>query len=116
MARHKNPVFNRCIGLSPCRSLCVDTLHAIFLGVMKAWCKTALWALLLSGLFGAHATNEEHVEIALNVLRHALRTFYITPAGAGLTRLHDLTSKMVGTTMRSTETTNARLRPITSPT
>ena len=35
MTRHRNPIFDKSIGLTPTMFLTVDTLHAVYLGFMK---------------------------------------------------------------------------------
>ena len=101
LARHRCPLFCQELGLSPQRSLTVDLLHAAYLGVFKIWCRVALWFLILSGAFGNIGTVEETIQTAVLVLRHDLMEWYkarhrINPK-EGLTRLSDLTVKMIGT-------------------
>jgi hypothetical protein len=97
ITKHRNPFFNKDLGLAPNRCLTVDTLHGWNFGPLKNWCKTAIWHLLLSGIYGALGNAEENILASLMILRHALHTFYRMPENAKLTRLHDLTQKMVGT-------------------
>ena len=94
LTRHRNPMFDADIGVTPNRSLTIDDLHCLYLGVFKIYAMTALWFLLTSGIFGDVGVAEENLMIALMVLRHALNEF--SKARPELTRLHDLTPKMVG--------------------
>jgi hypothetical protein len=56
-----------------------------------------MWYLLASGLFGVLGTAEENILVSLLMLRNALHIFYKTAENVKLTRVHDLTLKMVGT-------------------
>ena len=100
MSRHRNPIFSTELGLDPARCLTVDILHAMHLGVLKVWAKTTLWAVLLSGIYGQRGTAEEQMIVALMALRSALMAWYKTRhqeyPNERLTRLNDLTPKMVG--------------------
>jgi hypothetical protein len=98
LARHRNPLFCNLLGMSPKRSLTIDALHALYLGVMKSWCVAALWYILLSGMYGAIGTAEENLAAALLGLRHDLMQWYKDSSGEFpyLTRLSDLTAKMIG--------------------
>jgi len=86
--------------MSPKRNMTVDTLHAIYLGVMNAWCRTCLWHVLLSGWFGVLGTAEETLQIAVLCLKHQLMGFYKQHhrgnPNENLTRVADFTLKMVG--------------------
>ena len=97
IARHKNPYFLQRLGLSPAKTLCVDALHTLNLGVYKNWGKLAIWCLLLSGIYAAVGNAEEHLVVALLVMRNALNVFYNSPEGKGYTRIHALAPKMIGT-------------------
>jgi hypothetical protein len=97
IARHRNPLFNKALGLAPNRCLAIDTLHGWNFGPLKNWCKVAIWYLLASGFFGVLGTAEENILVSLLMLRNALHIFYTTAANRKLTRVHDFTIKMLGT-------------------
>ena len=46
LARHRNPLFDEQIGVTPTRSLTVDLLHALYLGVMNAFMVCLTWFVL----------------------------------------------------------------------
>jgi hypothetical protein len=100
--RHRNPLFMRQYGLDPAESLTVDNLHANNLGIMNVYAKTAVWHILGSSIFyGRLGTATEQAFNALLGFRHSLFLFYKSwdaahPHGK-LTRLSDLTIKMIGT-------------------
>ena len=48
LARHRNPILDPALGVSVVRSIAIDTLHTLHLGVFKSWVKVVLWKLLLS--------------------------------------------------------------------
>ena len=68
---------------------------------MNVWCKVALWFLLTCGIYGDMGAAEENLRNALLVLRHSLTNFYKDRHAKDpleqLTRISDLTTKMVGT-------------------
>jgi hypothetical protein len=102
MTRHRNPLFAdpEVTGVS-LRSVTVDILHALYLGVLNKYCAIVLWFLLSSRLFGSHGTAEEHVQVATMIMKNKLMEFYTRYADAHpekpLTRVSDLTPKMIGT-------------------
>jgi len=99
LTRHRNPVFDPEIGITPKRSLVVDLLHAFYLGILLVWCRFVIWRLLLAGAYGPPATNEGIVASIL-VLRANLMRFYSRydslHRGAKLTRVSDLVPSMLG--------------------
>ena len=42
-ARRNNPVFAKGLGTQPARVLVVDSLHALYLGVMLVFCRSLVW-------------------------------------------------------------------------
>ena len=100
LTRHRNPLFDRSIGITPKRSLTVDVLHAFFLGILNTWARIAIWKLITSGAYGHLGTQAENINIAVIVLRSALLTWYPKyeqeHPGEKLTRVSDLKPSMVG--------------------
>ena len=100
LTRHRNPLFDRTIGITPKRTLTVDVLHAFFLGILLVWSRIAIWHLITSGAYGDLGTQAENIEIAVIVLRAALLNWYPkyehAHPGEILTRISDLTSSMLG--------------------
>ena len=76
--RHRNPIFDRSIGITPRRSLAVGLLHAFYLGVLHTWCRISIWKLIESGAYGHVGTQPELVAIATMVIRSFLMNFYRT--------------------------------------
>jgi hypothetical protein len=101
LTRHPNIIFDASIGILPTTVLTIDSLHALYLGVMKIWARIAIWLVLDSGIFGDIGTASENLQIACLALRSSLMTFYkrrhSEDPAEQLTRLSDLTPKMVGT-------------------
>ena len=101
LARHRNPLFNRLVGVTPKRCLTVDLLHALYLGVIKTYASHLLWQFVLSGCFGpSPGTSEERIDTARLALLHRLINWYkdrhaLYPTEY-LTRVSDLTRKMMG--------------------
>ncbi len=102
ITRHRNPLFASSaitgLGLS---SLTVDLLHALYLGVMNRYCAVVLWFLFSSEMFGIVGTAEENLQTPVLIIKSQLMAFYKdfqrdNPSRV-LTRVGDLTTKMVGT-------------------
>ena len=96
LTRHRNPLFDREIGITPKRTLTVDVLHSFFLGVLNTWATKSIWKLILCGAYGNLGTASENLHAAILVLRDALMRWYKDLTEEDLTRVADLTVKMVG--------------------
>ena len=99
--RHRNPIFDRSIGITPRRSLAVGLLHAFYLGVLHTWCRTSIWKLIESGAYGHVGTQPELITIASMVIRSNLmnfhRSYQTDHPSSNLTRVADFTPSMIGT-------------------
>jgi hypothetical protein len=100
LTRHRNPLFDADLGVTPKKSLVVDVLHAFFLGILLAWCRFVLWKLILAGAYGHATTGHEGIVAAIMVLRSNLMRFYPSyeaqHKGETLTRVADLVPSMLG--------------------
>jgi len=100
-ARHRNPLFSGETGLDPVDGVTVDPLHALYLGVMKDWCRYAIWTLIQSGMFGAIGGAEEQAERFVIILKFELSRFYWRrrreKPHEPLTEVGNITAKMLGT-------------------
>ena len=100
VTRHRNPLVDDTLGISMSRTLRIDTLHTLYLGVFLKFCALIWWRLLFAGAFGSADTMDENIEIGLSTFkarylwwlkkRHELYPF------ANLTETHEFTKKMVG--------------------
>ena len=93
------------LGMTPYRTMTYDALHLLYLGVFQTWGKHALWMILRSPIWVAHeTTREEHLSLTIVNFRAALQNFYkaraATHPGEDLTRINDITLKMIGTSAR----------------
>ena len=101
-ARHRYPLFDADVGVTPHRSLTVDVLHAWHLGVIKGFCCYVAWFILESSLLagGACGTAEERFAVSVQSLKHQLFAFYLrrheSHPEENLTRACDLTANMFG--------------------
>lgn len=99
-ARHRNPIFSERVGIQPETSLTVDALHAVYLGCMKDFCRHLCWILIMGSIWRVHSTQEQIVEHGVSVLKYELRAWYRrrhrTHPREKLTRINDLTPKMLG--------------------
>ena len=101
LTRHRNPIFDLEIGLTPRSIMVVDLLHAFFLGILNAYCHRALWALIQSGAYGSLGTAHENLLAAAMVIRSRLFQFYKDHRRAhpedDLTQVTDFTLNMMNT-------------------
>jgi hypothetical protein len=97
LTRHRNPLFCAETGLSPKRNMTVDSLHCLYLGVMNAYVKLAIWLFIDAGVLGGLGTKEERVQSNVITLRHLLTSWYKVrrQGGENLTEISDLTVGMV---------------------
>ena len=102
ISRHRCALLNEPeLGMTPTRSITIDTLHCLYLGVMNAYVKTAMWAIFLSGVYGAIGTESENLQVAVMVMRNQLTSWYkhrheLDPREK-LIKLSKLSTKSVGT-------------------
>ena len=99
LTRHRNPIFNREIGMSPKRCLMVDLLHGFFLGVLNTWCHRVIWIMMEKGAYGDVGNEHENLEVSVMVIRANLMKFYDETFRKNgeetLTRVSDLTKGML---------------------
>ena len=102
LTRHRNPMFDRSIGITPRRCLTADTLHAIYLGILQRYCRESMWLILRSGLWGAIGTMDERIKRDASACRTQLDHWYRQRRGLypdeGLTRISRMTKGRVGPT------------------
>lgn len=109
IARHRNPLFDESLGITPHRCMTADTLHVIYLGIMLRLCRVILWMTLLSGVLVSASNLEELLSVSVLVLQNQLSAWYKRRHSANpqemLTRYHLRESK-IGT--RSAPTFKAK--------
>jgi hypothetical protein len=97
LTRHRNPFFNRDVGMEPQRIITQDSLHALYIGVMLSFCRFGVWVLISSGIWGATGTGEENLQVSCLVFKSQLRRWYVARHGQcpleHLTRVADITPK-----------------------
>jgi hypothetical protein len=100
LCRHRNPMMDASLGLEPEDAITVDTLHALYLGVMNTFCSVAIWV-ILDGCVYASTSGEEGTKLALLGLRASLLEWYkqrhAKYPSENLTRVADFTPSMAGT-------------------
>ena len=95
MTRHRNPLFRNC---DPYRVITIDILHGLHLGPMQSLVKNVFNVVLASGIWaGTYSTLEEQYTVSVDRLRSDIFHWYKNHAPKDVTRLSDLTKKMVGT-------------------
>ena len=98
----KNPVWDPAIGLQPADILIIDILHCLHLGIFNQFCRLATWLLLESSVWaGDHLSMQERHEQSVLRLRNELNEWHrlrkAEHPAEDLTRITDLTLKMLGT-------------------
>lgn len=98
--RHRCRIFRGDLGTDPAHVLALDTLHTLYLGVMVCFCKVAIWALLLSGVYGSKGAAGDALDNNMLAMRTALMAFYcdhkqLFPAD-NLTQVGEWLPSMVG--------------------
>ncbi len=78
LCRFRNPLLVRDLGITPSRSLTIDGLHCLYLGVMLAFCRYLVWLMITEHIWGRASTVEETLQISLLAIRHELTQFYKT--------------------------------------
>ena len=101
ISHHRNPLFDVSLGVTM-SSVTVDMLHTLHLGVFMAFCRYVIWVLLDCGCWDPpQGTEPERLQVAVMCMRAELWRWYgeraKTHRGENLTRLADLTPKMLGT-------------------
>ena len=102
LCTHRCPLFDSAIGITPNQSIALDLLHTYYLGVCNVYCKFLLWRMLRSHVWGRFAdSRSERFHTSVLCLRASLLRWYKDRAQShpteNLTRLVDLTVKMLGT-------------------
>ena len=102
LCTHRCPLMDESLGITPCRSICFDLLHTLYLGPMQTWCRLAIWKLILNGVWGAaRAPSAEQIILSILAMRAELFSWYKARHAAypdeNLTRVSDMTPKMIGT-------------------
>jgi len=99
LTKHRNPIFQSHLGTT-FDVICIDSLHCVYLGIMNAFCKELVWAMINGNAWRVTATTED-VKLQLTALRifGELRTFYARKAKQGhpLSEIPKFTHKHLGT-------------------
>ena len=98
---YRNPLFDESIGITMA-SITVDVLHTLHLGAFLVFCRYIIWELLGAGCWHPNqGTEAEKVQVAVLAMRAELWRWYSERHKKypleNLTRLADLTPKMLGT-------------------
>jgi hypothetical protein len=98
ITRHRNPLFDASLGITPQRSLTACVLHVLFLGLMLRLCRIILWMIILSGVLAQSSSVDELVNISAIALQNMMLNWYQCRhdknPSEGLTRLHLRESKL----------------------
>ena len=102
-SKHRNPLFDASIGVTTAQITC-DTLHCFYLGVMLAWCRIAVWALLSLGVYGSKDVSGAALQNNVLVMRGRLMAWYKARKSEhpseNLTQVNDWTPAMVGSSAK----------------
>jgi hypothetical protein len=77
LCRHRNPLFDESLGITPSRSLTADILHCVYLGIILRLCRIILWMLILSGVLASVALSLDMlVRTSVLALQNQLSAWY----------------------------------------
>ena len=100
LSRHRNPLFDITLGITPYRVLNADLLHCLYLGVFNVFVGAMIWTLMLSGIWCTPQSNfDDRVKIGVIVFKQRLDAWYRARRTAGeknITSISDLTKNMIG--------------------
>ena len=98
--RRRLPIMDPELGFT-LDSICLDTLHCLFLGPAKDWCAAVLWAMIDHNVFHVAPRLEDKIVITVRRVKERLWAFYKKwkrdNPGDELTELQDLIPTMLGT-------------------
>ena len=63
LCTHRCPLWDIDIGITPSKTIAIDLMHTLHLGVMQEYAKEAVWLLLLSPVWGIRADLNQDVII-----------------------------------------------------
>ena len=101
LTRHRNPIFDRRLGVTVVKTLTIDSLHCVYLGMMKIFAMILIWKLISARVFAGGTTQDELIENSVIALSSRLQLFYRQEHARRpekkMTRVNRITPKMVGT-------------------
>ena len=98
LAYHRSPLWIERLGVTPTRCIALDLLHCFYLGPMHNWSKFVVWRFLQGGIWGNQQPTAVEAHLAAVAgLKAELKIFYAQHRNKGLTKVTDLTVKMLGT-------------------
>jgi hypothetical protein len=84
LARHRNPLFDITLGITPWRVLNADLLHCLYLGVFNVFVGAMIWSMIASGAWSSRMSNfEEQIKIGVIVFKQRIRAWYKARRRAG---------------------------------
>ena len=97
MTHHRNPIFRKDMGIGM-KLFAVDIMHCLHLGAVQVYLALAVWCILSSNAFGFRLalSAEARNQMGVNRTYSDICKFYTTCAWP-ITRINDLTLKMLGT-------------------
>lgn len=110
LVNHRCPLWDTAIGLTAMRCIAIDMLHTFHLGTVLEWVTKFVWHLLQINIFNRPETNAHERNIqSITLLKIRLNTWYAEydrthrEEDRQITRLSDLTPKMVGAGARGSK-------------
>jgi hypothetical protein len=100
---HRCAIFDEALGIS-LDTMCVDSLHCLYLGPAKDWCCAVLWALIDFNVYRFDGAVDQRIQLTTNRIRTELWAFYRrykhNHPEEDVTQLEDLTPGMLGTSAK----------------
>ena len=111
LCTHRCPLFDPAIGTTPNKSVALDLLHTLYLGVMVIWCQTTIWATIACNIWADCGDEVTRVQLICLRMRGELFQFYQRwkqeHRNELLTELTDFSPNMIGTSQAPKLTTKA---------
>ena len=99
-------MINASLGITPTRSLTVDAVHRVFLGIIQNFCRHVVQEMLKGGALGEQRTVDETVASGILFCSSELRMGYVRKHAADpterLTRIQRLSQMHLGTVAEPT--------------
>ena len=99
----RNPLWAPEIGVTPQKTIALDLLHTFYFGPMHIWSRETLWELFTNRIWcDASVTETEAILLQLMSFKRELFAWYDEQQRAGhdVTRISNMTNKMIGTSDR----------------
>ena len=93
---HSCPLFSRSLGSSPARTLCIDSLHALYYGPVMRWVTSALWRSVLYNPWRFGGPLEHVMDLGIKHVSAELVFWQAQEGIPHVNRIGSITAGMIG--------------------